>query len=300
MENNETRTLWISIGAAGFAVMLLYGWAQGQRSDYARKFGQTKTVVIAKEDIQELEMIEETKLELVQRPSEFVEPNAIDNPQVAVGKMPLAPIKKGEQILDTKFVSPGVSTGLSMQVSPRKRAITIPVDEVRGVSKLIRPGDRIDIAAGADVGQGVNKLKKIKMILQDIPVLAVGKYIVDTVPVSFKGDDETGLEIHNLRVQNDYQTITVEVKPAEALNIMHILATGNPLYTLLRNPNDRYISSLPSADINSVLGRSRRKKKAAPSVAPVIPQKKAAAKKAAPKKAPAAAPRKRDSRFEAL
>ena len=68
MEQNETRTLWISIGAAVFAVVLLYGWAQGKRSDYARKFGQTKTVLVASDDILEMEIIEASKMQLLKNP----------------------------------------------------------------------------------------------------------------------------------------------------------------------------------------------------------------------------------------
>ena len=56
MEQNETRTLWISIASAIFAVVLLYGWAQDKRATMARKFGQTKTVVVASEDIMEMQI----------------------------------------------------------------------------------------------------------------------------------------------------------------------------------------------------------------------------------------------------
>lgn len=258
MQSNETRTLWISIIAAIFSIVLLYGWAQGKRSDYARRFGQTKTVLVASEDIYEMSLIDESKLELVEKPSDFVEPDALDNKVAAVGLMPLAPIKKGEQILNTKLVSPGASTGLSMQVSPQKRAITIPVDDIQGVSKLIRPGDRIDLVASNIVGQADTKKLILNMLMQDVAVLAVGKHIVDNLPVSYKGNPEDGLEIYNLRVENNYSNITIEVKPDDALKIYHIIASGNRLYSLLRNPNDRFKKNFPSVDQNTVLKKSRR------------------------------------------
>ena len=291
MEQNETRTLWISIAAAVFAVILLYSWAQGTRSTYARKFGQTKTVVVAKENISEMSIIEESKLELVEKPSDFVEPNAIDNPKEAVGLLPLAPILKGEQILNTKLVPPGASTGLSMQVAPRKRAFTIPVDEIRGVSKLIQPGDRVDLIAAADVGKGTQKEKKVKTIMQDVPVLSVGPHIVDNIPVQFKGGKGDGsVEIQNLRMSHNYKTITVEVRPEQVQLLIHLHASGNPIYAALRNPNDRFVTDLPTADINSVLGRPRR----VPTVAKPKP-------KPVPKPAKKPAPRKkRRGRFEEI
>ena len=264
MEQNETRTLWLSVAAAAFAVMLLYGWAQGKRTSYARKFGQTKTVVVAKKDILEMDIINESQLELVEKPADFVEPEALDSPTNAIGLMPLAPIRKGEQILNTKLVSPGTSTGLSMQVSPRKRAITIPVDDIRGVNRMIRPGDRIDLVTAVDVGKGVQKEKKVRTVMWDVPVLAVGQHIVDNIPVSFKGDEDEGLEIQNLRVENRYNSLTVEVKPSQAQVLIHIMASGNPLYTTLRNPNDRFPVTLPEVGLSTVLNRKLRKPSQAP------------------------------------
>ena len=70
-----------------------------------------------------------------ERPVDFIQPGAIDNPDDAVGLVAAAPIKKGEQILMTKLLTPGPNTGLSLQVAPDKRAVAIPVDQVRGVWK---------------------------------------------------------------------------------------------------------------------------------------------------------------------
>ena len=181
----------------------------------------------------------------------------------------------------------------------------MPIDDIRGVSKLIRPGDRIDLAAATDVGTGAEKTKKVSMLLQDIPVLAVGKHIVDNLPVSFKGSEEEGLEIQNLRVENNYNTITIEVKPAEALNLYHIISSGNNIYTLLRNPNDRLTQTYRAADLRSVLKLPRKqassatRKISSESTDPLkaYTKKKAnAKKKAAAKPKPASKPKGNRSR----
>lgn len=260
MEQNETRTLWISIGAAIFAVILLYGWAQDKRAGLARTFGQTKTVVVAREDIRESEIVDESKLEVVERPADFIEPAAIQNPTEVVGQIALAPIKKGEQILNTKLVFPDKSTGLSFQVSPGKRAIAIPVSETNAVAKLIKPGDRVDIIAGVDDGAGLNKERKIATILQDIPVLATGQSIVDNLPIQIIKGDEDNYEIRNLRVDNDYGTLTVEVAPSEAQRLTHLMSVPMPIYFSLRNPNDRIKIPLRTTDLNHVLNRQKKRK----------------------------------------
>ena len=260
MEGNETRTLWISIGAALFSVVLLYGWAQDKRANYARKFGQAKTVVIARDDIKEFEIVDESKLEVVEKPSEFIQPSAIQNPGEIVGQIALAPIRKGEQILNTKLVFPDKSTGLSMQIAPGKRAVTVPISEVSGVAKLIKPGDRVDIVAGVDDGAGLNKQRKLRTILQDVPVLATGQSIVDNLPIQVTKGDGDNYEIRNLRVDNNYSTLTVEVNPSEAQNLFYLVSISAPIHFSLRNPNDRIRIPLKTADINDVLNRVKTRK----------------------------------------
>lgn len=292
MEQNETRTLWISILAAVFSVILLYGWAQDKRANYARKFGQTKTVVVAREDIRESEIVDESKLEVVEKPSEFIQPGALQNPTEIVGQIALAPIRKGEQMLNTKLVYPDKSTGLSMQVSPGKRAVTVPVSEISGVAKLIKPGDRVDISAGVDDGKGVNKTRKIRTILQDVPVLATGQSIVDNLPIQVIKGDEDNYEIRNLRVDNQYSSITVEVTPSEAQNLLYLISVPMPVFFTLRNPNDRVKIPLATHDINNVLNRPRARKPAKTS--------KKNLKQAPPKKAPPAPKKKRKGRYEKI
>lgn len=262
MEQNETRTLWISIGAAIFAIVLLYGWAQDKRADYARKFGQTKTVVVATKDINEFALIDESMLEVVERPSDFIQPHAIDNPSEIIGQIALAPISKGEQVLNTKLVIPGKSTGLSMLVAPGKRAVTLPMDDIKSVSQLIRPGDRVDISAAVDDGKGLDKVRRVRTLFQDVPVLATGQSIVDNLPISIRKGEEDNYEIRNLRVDNNYKSLTVEVTPSHAQLLFHLLSTGSPIYLSLRNPNDRFVSPLKMADLDDVLNRVKMREPA--------------------------------------
>ncbi len=162
MNQNETRTFWISVGAALFAVFLLYSYTQEKSAQLTKKFGAKQRVVVASQDIQEMETIDETMLQVVERPTDFVEPQAISDPEVAVGQVTLAPIKKDEQILQNKIIKPGPVTGLSLQVAPSKRAVTLPIDEMRGVARLINPGDRIDVIAALDVGKGIAQHREVE------------------------------------------------------------------------------------------------------------------------------------------
>lgn len=281
MESNETKTLWISVGCAIFAVFLLYSWSQEEKAKIHKKFGSKKQVVVAAKDIGEMEPIDESMLEVAEMPEDFMQPAAMQNPEAIIGQMAAAPIKKGEQILNTKLLLPGKDSGLSMQVTPGKRAITISIDEMRGVARLLKPGDRVDLVLALDTGSGLDKKKEVRTIMQDVPVLATGQNIVDTVPAQLEEDGKDNFLLNNLRKVTNFTSVTVEGSPNEAQMITYILAT-NPgsLFFTLRNPNDRYINPLKTVDADDVMG----KVKAARVPATPPPELPSAPKAPAPKK----------------
>jgi pilus assembly protein CpaB len=255
MGNNEARTLWISIGAAFFAVFLLYSYTQERSAELTKKFGAKQRVVIATKDINEMETIDESKLSIEDRPVDFVQPQALQDPERAVGMVALAPIKSGEQILESKIMEPGPVTGLSLQVAPTKRAVTIPIDDTRGVAKLLKPGDRIDLVAALDVGRGATQRREVKTILQDVVVLATGLRIVNELPRLFERVGQTDF-IKNIRADTNFSTITVEASPQEAQNLIYILATSpGSLFLTLRHPSDRAKVNLTQSNVDTLLNR---------------------------------------------
>lgn len=256
MNNNETRTLWISVGSALFAVFLLYSYTQERSAELTKKFGAKQRVVIATKDINEMETIDESKLSIEERPIDFIQPQALQDPERAVGMVALAPIKAGEQLLESKIMEPGPVTGLSLQVAPSKRAVTLPIDEMRGVAKLLKPGDRIDLVAALDVGRGPTQRREVKTLMQDVVVLATGLRIVNELPRLF---ERVGQEdfIKNIRADTNFNTITVEASPSDAQNLIYILATSpGSLFITLRHPSDRAKVSLTQASVETVLNRA--------------------------------------------
>ncbi len=291
MNPNETRTLWISVFAALFAIFLLYSWSQEQKASIAKQFGTSKRVVVAAKDITELETIDESKLEIVERPVDFIEPEAINDIEIAVGQVAAAPIKKGEQVLQTKLLLPGPETGLSMEVTPGKRAITIPIDDMRGVSRLLRPGDRIDLVAALDSGRGQDQKREVRTILQDVVILATGLKIANKIPRRLELDPngKTVTQI-NLSADTTFTNITIESKPEEAQQLVYILSTSpGSLFAVLRHPNDRYISPPKTTTVEDILQRPSIPR--LPAAAPVAPPP-------APEPPPARSlPQKRGPRF---
>ncbi len=256
--NNESRTLWLSVFAGLLSAFLLYSYSQEKKAEYDKDYGTQINVVIAKEDIPEMQTIDPTMLEVVQRPEKYVDPGVVKDINSIEGLVAGVPIKKGQQLLQNKLLSPGPDTGIALQVAPTKRAITLPVDEVRAVAKLIRPGDRIDIFAAIDSGKGLTQKRDIGLIMQDVVVLATGTNIVNNLPRSVEIDPTTkNVSINPLTGDTKYTSVTIEVSPKEAQDLIFILSTspGNLFFTL-RNPNDRAIvNRLPSSNSDAILGR---------------------------------------------
>jgi len=243
------------MGCALVAMFLIYSYTQEQKAQYDKRYGTTKTVLIASKDIVEMITLDETMLTQEERPVDFIQPGAIENPDDAVGLVAAAPIKKGEQILLTKLLAPGPNTGLSLQVAPDKRAVTIPVDEVRGVGKLIRPGDRVDILTSISYGDGKNERREVKTLLQDILILATGLNVTNNIPRVLQLDSFNGKPVYkNLNGDTGYNTVTVEVDPRQAQNLIYILSVApGAIFLSLRNGNDKILTRLRTATIDSVL-----------------------------------------------
>src|SRR4051812_4135670 len=124
MNSNPTRTLWISIGLGVFAMFLIYSYSQEKKAEYDKRYGTSKRVLVAAKDILEMSTVDETMIEYQEVPVDFIQPGAVEEPDLAINKVAAAPFKKGEQILNTKLLSLGANTGLSSQVAPGKRAVS--------------------------------------------------------------------------------------------------------------------------------------------------------------------------------
>ena len=269
MNKNETLTLWLSIGTAVFAVFLLYSYTQEKSAQISKKFGAMTSVVTAVRNIGEMETINDSMIQLEEYPSSFVQPEAILTMEEAIGLVALAPISGSEQLMKTKITRPGPTTGISLQVSPTKRALTIPIDEMRGVAKLLKPGDRIDIVAALDVKDGINQKRQIKTIMQDVVILATGIKVVSELPRVFEEISGESF-IRNIRSATDFNTITIEADPKAIQSLVYVLSTSpGALFLSLRHPSDHHINShLPISSLESLVGKGKARKPASMSKLP--------------------------------
>jgi pilus assembly protein CpaB len=84
----------------------------------------------------------------------------------------LASLERNEPVLRAKVTLPGQPGSLSSVLEDGKRAVTVRVDDVRGVAGFIRPNDRVDVVLIRTEGNSSGSSYS-DLILQLVKVLAV-------------------------------------------------------------------------------------------------------------------------------
>lgn len=251
----NTRAMTLALIIAAFAMMMVYTYIDEQKAEMVKNYGVLTSVVVAKSDIQELDLIDDTKLEVTTVPKNFVAPGAFQSVKELENTIATVPIIKGEQITKPRVTFPGIKTGLSKQVAVGKRAVAINITEKDAVGRLIKPGDRVDVLAAVDISQGSRKdLQKTRTILQDVLVLSTGMSMTNSIPI-YGIETPKVIRTMNLNTYSAYNTITLELDPYDVQKLAYIQAYGNGTLSLsLRNNADKDIPRLKPTHIYDVLG----------------------------------------------
>ena len=106
-------------------------------------------------------------------PPEYIQKAAMREVAKVVGVMTREAIVAGEQVLERRLLLEGKQAGFTGVIPPGKRAFTVAVSDVTGVSGLLKAGDYVDAIVTFDqqiVGDNVSQ-----MLLQNVLVLAVNR-----------------------------------------------------------------------------------------------------------------------------
>ncbi len=85
----------------------------------------------------------------------------------------LSSIAKDEPILVSRVTGPGQRGSLSVLIDKGMRAVTVRVDEVRGVAGFVLPDDHVDVLLSRLRGGGADSKSYAEVLLQNVKVLAV-------------------------------------------------------------------------------------------------------------------------------
>jgi len=246
--NNNAVLMALMMAAA--SLFVVHSYVQTQEQGARQKFGTEVQVLKAKVDIPEAATLNETLFEVATIPKKLAEPSAIlfesegekqqyEQIRALKGMVAVVPIRLGEQITYNKVQAPGPRTGLAPQITPGKRAVSVVVTDESGVSRLVKPGDRVDIIAILEAGTGKEN-KVARTLLQDVLVLSTGQKVANNPARLVEVDQATGREkIKNLSSDTSFSTITLEVDALQAQSVALLSVIGDrSVYLSLRNSDD--------------------------------------------------------------
>lgn len=200
----NVRRMLLAIAFAFAGTLLILVYLQETEKKIVMK-GAPSPVVVAKTDIPSRAIISLDMLEIQNVPKPFISPGSFTKMEEVVGMVAITSIPKGTQITQSLLLPPTIWTVLSSFVPEGYRAITIHVDEVKGVGGLILPGDEVDVIATFHIEdlkrfiaeeefknylrilpKDLNKSSFATITYKGLRVLAVGKALLPLPPTKEK------------------------------------------------------------------------------------------------------------------
>jgi pilus assembly protein CpaB len=198
---------------------------------YIKKFDSTTTVATAKkvevvvaiEKIEKNERIDAEKLKVIQVDEQSAHSQSVKNINEVIGKIATSTIVKDEQILSHRIVSEkDETTYVSRKLKEGYRAVSVGVNINQSVTNLIEPEDEVDVILTTTKKIGTTEKVVSQFILKKVRVLAVGRKMVNP-----EDTEEPYVE---------YSSVTLELKPEEALILVRSSLEGNIHFILNQRP----------------------------------------------------------------
>jgi pilus assembly protein CpaB len=163
------------------------------------------------------------KIKLAPYFEQSIPEGAFRNAEELRGRVISQPLAANEPVTRDKLFPEGVFGGIEAMISPGKRAMSVKGSPVLGLGGLIGPGAHIDIYGVYGIVKDDKAQREIpisKLILQNIPVLAVGE------ETEKRGGGKSSTDLY-----------TLEVTPDEAEKLA-LASDKGQLHFTLRNPAD--------------------------------------------------------------
>jgi len=165
-------------------------------------------------------------------PQKYIAKGAISSSQDLDGQVLAVPVREGEQITVDRFQY-NTKAGLAFTVPEENVAISISVDEVKGVSGLIKAGDLVNIIATLDTGRSDDETKTL---LQKVRVLAVNSTIAP--PKGRAQEPQSGaIGTGSSQSQSAKKTVTFSLSAADAEKLVLVAEKGSVWLSLLPAPD---------------------------------------------------------------
>jgi pilus assembly protein CpaB len=169
MRKNQFIILIVAIAMGGGAAYLARSWLQAQMN-VAAAYQPAGHIVIAAESLPYgAAVTAENVSEIPWFTTKLPEGAFASKDDLLAGgrRTVLYPLKQGEPVLRSKVTGAGQRASLAAVLEEGKRAVTVRVDDVRGVAGFVLPGDFVDIVMIADESYSDILLEHVKVLAID-------------------------------------------------------------------------------------------------------------------------------------
>lgn len=168
-------------------------------------------------------LVETTKV-----PRRYVPSGAVSSLRSLTDMVLAVPVTKGEVITTARFQFPS-EAGLAFGVPTGFVAVTVPLDDARGIAGLVKAGDRVAVLATISSKTADNA--RTKIVIPGARVLAVGRS-TGAEPDAGKGATGGGTAL-STGSDNAADTVTLAVSPLDAEKLVFMAETGGVWLALL-------------------------------------------------------------------
>ena len=222
--NSSLITLLIALLLAGVAAFLARNWLESHSTSAAVE--DTATIVVANGPLAFGAAITASDIREIHWPANSRPDGSFSTVEELTKdgrRVVLSPFVRDEPIVATKISAANGKASLSTMIEEGKRAVTVAVDDVRGVAGFIFPGDFVDVVlTRTNNSDGPQNYSEV--ILQHVKVLAIDQVA---------GDQQERPTVA--------KAVTVEVTPEQALKILLATNVGK-LSLILRQSAEMALS----------------------------------------------------------
>ena len=225
----QRQLLLLAVAVSCLIALFLYFYLSGLEKSKPAAVSKVSNAVVAAVDIPERTVIQPQMLKAVQMPDELLPPGAVAEMQIAVGKTTKTKIFQGDPLTAKKWFADVRQESFTGSIPADKRALSVPVSDITGISGFARPGDYVDVMMISD------KVHKNaisgNMIMQNILLLGLNK-------TGYTGEEQKESKKETMA------TATLAVAPEEAIRLAAAQMQGM-LYLALRpfNPQSTVITA---------------------------------------------------------
>ena len=274
-EDGPSRMRLIAV-VAGVLLVAILGYAVISGSLFSGGGAPAKqTIVVAKQAIPAYTSITSEMVTTTEVTSGTYLAGTADKPEAVVGTIAQSPIGAGQIVYTNQISRIDLIAGgnpLFMTLKDGQRAMSLSVNDVTGVSNLLRVGNRVDIIAvyNGKEASGTSVHGLATTVLQNVPILAIGKQYESTpgtpAPTASQSDgsgksggsgdqgSSSSSSSSSGQQNSEYSTVTFQLsslqdgeKLALAMNLENV-----QIYLALRSQNDNEIVQLPTINATEV------------------------------------------------